>query len=207
MNFPTFSWLRKAAFSTIGRMKDQRIENLANILVHYCVKAKRGEIISVTSSYASETLVTSIYESLVKVGLNLGANDYVTKPFSIKELIARIRAFLRATSREHVQQHRFGDFTMDLRARQLKRAGALIELTPKEYELLAYFAEQRGRALTRDQILNAVWGYDVLVTQRSVDRCVTTLRNKIESDPASPTFIKAIRGVGYRFEGLLEADA
>ncbi|MBN2704359.1 MAG: response regulator transcription factor [Pontiellaceae bacterium] len=140
-------------------------------------------------------------ESDVVLGLNLGADDYVTKPFSINELLARAAAFLRRTRRtETADLVEFGDLQLDRAARRLLRDGEEIELSPKEFNLLTYFIEKTGRALTRDEILNAVWGYDCIVTSRSVDRFVTTLRNKIEPDPANPVFIHTVRQVGYRFD-------
>jgi DNA-binding response OmpR family regulator len=139
-------------------------------------------------------------ESDIVLGLNLGADDYVTKPFSIKELLARSAAFLRRTKKEEQDAYEFGPFRLDLPARRLWRKGKEVELSPKEFDLLAYFVKKPGRALTRDEILNAVWGYDCVVTGRSIDRFVTTLRNKIEANPAHPTFIHTIRQIGYRFE-------
>lgn len=139
-------------------------------------------------------------ESDVVLGLNIGADDYVTKPFSISELLARSAAFLRRTKKEVDDVVEFGDLRLDRAARRLTRAGEEIELSPKEFSLLLYFVEKSGRALTRDEILNAVWGYDCIVTSRSVDRFVTTLRNKIEPDPATPGFIHTVRQVGYRFD-------
>ena len=139
-------------------------------------------------------------ESDIVLGLNLGADDYVTKPFSIKELLARAAAFLRRAKKEVQDVCEFGDFRLDLSARRLTRKGREIELSPKEFNLLEYFVKKPGRALTRDEILNAVWGYDCVVTSRSIDRFVTTLRNKIEPDPARPIFIHTIRQIGYRFE-------
>ena len=139
-------------------------------------------------------------ESDIVLGLNLGADDYVTKPFSIKELLARAAAFLRRAKKEVQDAYEFGDFRLDLSARRLTRKGREIELSPKEFNLLEYFVKKPGRALTRDEILNAVWGYDCVVTSRSIDRFVTTLRNKIEPDPARPIFIHTIRQIGYRFE-------
>ncbi len=141
-------------------------------------------------------------ESDIILGLNLGADDYVTKPFNIQELLARVNAFLRRRRREETHQYRFGDFTLNLDSRQLLRRGKEIELTPKEFSLLALFLKRTGCALTRDEILKHVWGYDILVTSRSVDRCVNTLRTKIEPKPQTPHFIKTIRDVGYRFECL-----
>jgi two-component system alkaline phosphatase synthesis response regulator PhoP len=102
-------------------------------------------------------------------------------------------------SRQEVREVRFGDFTLNLESRQLFREGSEVALTPKEYALLALFVLRSGCALTRDEILKQVWGYDILVTDRSFDRCVNTLRNKIEPDPQAPTFIKTIRDIGYRF--------
>jgi DNA-binding response OmpR family regulator len=139
-------------------------------------------------------------ESDVVLGLNIGADDYVTKPFSINELLARSAAFLRRTKEMKEEVFEFGDLLLDHAARRLTRKGEEIELSPKEFNLLAYFIKKAGRALTRDEILNAVWGYDCMVTSRSVDRFVTTLRNKIEPNPAQPVFIHTIRQIGYRFD-------
>ena len=139
-------------------------------------------------------------ESDIVLGLNLGADDYVTKPFSIKELLARAAAFLRRARKEIQDVYEFGGFRLDSSARRLTRKGKEIELSPKEFNLLEYFVKKPGRALTRDEILNAVWGYDCVVTSRSIDRFVTTLREKIEPDPSRPIFIHTIRQIGYRFE-------
>jgi DNA-binding response OmpR family regulator len=138
-------------------------------------------------------------ESDIILGLNLGADDYVTKPFNIQELLARVNAFLRRRRRQEIRQFQFGDFTLNLDSRQLLRRGKEVVLTPKEFGLLALFIKRNGCALTRDEILKQVWGYDILVTTRSVDRCVNTLRNKIERNPQSPVWVKTIRDVGYRF--------
>jgi DNA-binding response OmpR family regulator len=135
-------------------------------------------------------------ESDVILGLNIGANDYVTKPFSIKELIARANAFMRTTLRQVEQTHRFGSCELNLASQMLLRNGKTVELTPKELGLLTLFVKQPGRALTRDQILNSVWGYDIIVTQRSVDRCINSLRSKL----GNPNHIQTVREIGYRFE-------
>jgi len=139
-------------------------------------------------------------ESDIVLGLNLGADDYVTKPFSIKELLARSAAFLRRRSQAEVKIFEFGDFEFDIDSMKLTRRGKEIKLSPKEFRLLEFFVKRQSRALTRDEILNQVWGYDCYVTQRSIDRFVTTLRNKIEPDSHRPRFIHTIREVGYRFE-------
>ncbi|MBT3201870.1 MAG: response regulator transcription factor [Phycisphaerales bacterium] len=139
-------------------------------------------------------------ESDILLGLNLGADDYVTKPFSIKELLARANAFLRRRRTATPDVHNFGDCVFDISANRLTRARAEVPLTPKEAGLLKFLVANVGRALTRNEILRRVWGYDVFVTARSIDRCINTLRKKIEPDPAHPTFIKTIREIGYRFE-------
>lgn len=133
-------------------------------------------------------------------GLEMGADDYVTKPFGIRELVARVEAFMRRRQAGVDDAPTFGPFRLDRVAHKLFRDDQEIELTSKEYRLLEYFVAQTGRALTRTDILNAVWGKAVIVTSRSVDRCVTTLRAKIEADPHEPQFIRTIRDVGYRFE-------
>ena len=139
-------------------------------------------------------------EADIVLGLNLGADDYVTKPFSIRELLARADAFMRRRRESEQRLHGFGDFELDIESHKLLRDGAEVELTPKEFRLLAFLARRSGCALTRDEILRSVWGYNIFVTPRSVDRCITTLRRKIEPDPRRPTFIKTIREIGYRFE-------
>ncbi|UCE47548.1 MAG: response regulator transcription factor [Phycisphaerales bacterium] len=139
-------------------------------------------------------------ESDIVLGLNLGADDYVTKPFSIKELLARTAAFLRRSKLTDEDIYEFGDYQLDIPARKLTQDGNEIKLSPKEFKLLELFLKKLGRALTRDEILNAVWGYDCYVGPRSIDRFVTTLRNKIEPDPHNPTFIHTIREIGYKFE-------
>ena len=139
-------------------------------------------------------------ESDIVLGLNLGADDYVTKPFSIKELLARTEAFLRRSKQADENIYEFADYSLDIPGRKLTRAGSEVKLSPKEFKLLELFLKRCGRALTRDEILNAVWGYDCYVGPRSIDRFVTTLRNKIEPDPHNPTFIHTIREIGYKFE-------
>jgi DNA-binding response OmpR family regulator len=139
-------------------------------------------------------------ESDIVLGLNLGADDYVTKPFSIKELLARVAAFIRRSRQTEQDIYEFGDCCLDIPARKLTRKGDEVKLSPKEFSLLEYFVKKPGRALTRDEILNMVWGYDSFIGSRSIDRFVTTLRNKIEPDPHNPKFIHTIREIGYKFE-------
>ena len=139
-------------------------------------------------------------EEDIVLGLNLGADDYVTKPFRISELVARVNAFLRRSKSRGASIYQFGPFKLDLTAHKLFRQGNEVELTAKEFRLLAHLASRSGCALTRDDILDAVWGRSVIVTPRSIDRCVATLRAKIEPDPHRPVFIQTIRDIGYRFE-------
>ncbi|MDP7289440.1 MAG: winged helix-turn-helix domain-containing protein, partial [Phycisphaerae bacterium] len=108
--------------------------------------------------------------------------------------------FLRRRRAAEPSEYRFGDCVLDMSADRLTRDGAEVPLTPKESGLLKLMVSRADRALTRDEILHRVWGYDVFVTARSIDRCVNTLRKKIEPDPKRPTFIKTIREIGYRFE-------
>jgi len=139
-------------------------------------------------------------ESDIILGLNLGADDYITKPFSIKELLARVRTMLRRRRQKQQPVMRAGDLELDLASHRLRRGGKEVPLTAKEFALLELFFRRAGKALTRDEILRTVWGYNVFVTSRSVDRFINTLRAKIEDDPAKPIWIKTVRQIGYRFE-------
>lgn len=133
------------------------------------------------------------------LGLGLGADDYVRKPFNIRELLARAEAVMRRATRQRPDRVIFDDCVVDLRGRQLTRSGKRVELSPKEYDLLAYLIEYEGRAMSREQIMTAVWGYDARVSDRGIDRFVTNLRKKIEKDPGDPQRLVTIRQFGYKF--------
>jgi DNA-binding response OmpR family regulator len=140
-------------------------------------------------------------------GLDLGADDYVMKPFALEELRARIRSRLRAWDRERGLATpgalRFGDVVVDFAARTATRAGVSVHLTPREFELLAFFAERPGRAVSRVELLRGVWGDDDVVS-RVIDTAILGLRKKVERDPAHPLHIVSVRGLGYRFERVAE---
>ena len=134
-------------------------------------------------------------------GLELGADDYVTKPFSLRELLARIRAVLRRPGpRRKIESFAFGDARLHPRSRQAFKAGREVVLTRKEFELLHYLVEHPGEILTRDRLLNEVWGYERFPTTRTVDNHVLRLRQKFETDPERPVHILTVHGQGYRFE-------
>ncbi len=138
------------------------------------------------------------------VGLELGADDYVTKPFSLRELIARIRALLRRLERGVAESEPpaavdLGDVQVDLAGHRLLRDGLAVPLKPKAFELLAFLIRNPGQVFTRDQLLERVWGYDYAGETRTVDVHVHWLRSAIETDPATPAYLHTVRGVGYVF--------
>jgi len=141
------------------------------------------------------------------LGLELGADDYLTKPFSPREVVARVRAILRRSQSisqplkaEKVQSIRFGDVEIFPDNYEVFIRGEVLELTPKEFELLVYLTKHRGRVLTRDQLLNAVWNYEFVGDTRIVDVHISHLREKIEPNTKKPIYIKTIRGLGYKLE-------
>jgi DNA-binding response OmpR family regulator len=131
--------------------------------------------------------------------LELGADDYVAKPFRECELMARIRAVLRRSAPRVERRICFGDVEIDVERRYIRRSGDTVKITPNEYNLLLFFIRNADQALTRDAILNEVWGYDCYPNTRTVDAHVVRLRSKLEPDPRAPRYLLTIHGVGYRF--------
>jgi two-component system OmpR family response regulator len=138
------------------------------------------------------------------VGLEIGADDYMTKPFSIRELLARVRAMLRRTKMAEtppvVERLKAGDIDIDVPRHQAYLAGTMLELTPKEFDLLVFLAKNNGLVFSREQLLEKVWGYDYSGDTRTVDVHIRWLRQKIETDPGHPRYLVTVRGTGYKLE-------
>ena len=137
------------------------------------------------------------------VGLKLGADDYVTKPFEMMELLARVEAKLRrAPDALHpAEGHQFGDIRIDFRRAEVTKGSAPLDLSAREFQLLRYFIEHRGATLTREELLNEVWGYNAMPSTRTVDVHVAWLRQKVEPNPRHPQYILTVHGMGYKFAG------
>jgi DNA-binding response OmpR family regulator len=152
-------------------------------------------------------MLTARGQEIDKVlGLKLGADDYVTKPFSFMELMARVEAVLRRCGSDRVSRttlgsHSFGDVAVDFDHHEARKADEPIELSPREFQLLAYFVQHRGEVLSREQLLDAVWGYDTIPFTRTVDTHVAKLRKKIEDNPSDPKFLITVHRLGYKFLG------
>ncbi|MBE3553563.1 MAG: response regulator transcription factor [Thermicanus sp.] len=157
-------------------------------------------------------MLTARGEDLERIlGLELGADDYITKPFLIREVVARVKAILRRTISnvysEEEETIQIGDLLIHTERYEVYLKGVPIELTPKEFELLLYLAKNRGRVLTREQLLNKVWNYDFMGDSRIVDVHISHLREKIEEDPKQPRHIRTVRGLGYKFEDRNEEQS
>jgi len=146
-------------------------------------------------------LTAKTHEDEKVLGLELGADDYVTKPFSPRELRARIQAVLRRVTGESQGVYRFGECEADFDRGEVRRGGVSVNVSALEFRLLEAFVRHRGRVLSREQLIDAAWGPETVVTDRVVDTHVLNLRKKIEPVPAKPRYIRGVRGRGYRFEG------
>ena len=172
---------------------DLMLPKMSGIEVTRAIRAKSSvPIIMLTAKAAEADRV---------VGLELGADDYVVKPFSPRELVARVRAVLRRYEGEGMEVERIiaGGLEIDLKTRELKVDGREVDLTPTEFDLLAYLARHPGQVFTRLQLLREVQGYTYDSFARTIDTHVKNLRRKIEADPKSPRYILTVHGVGYRF--------
>jgi two-component system alkaline phosphatase synthesis response regulator PhoP len=160
-------------------------------------KALRGE-----GFEAPIIMLTARGQEIDKVvGLELGADDYVTKPFSIRELLARVRAILRRTEgkKQRLSRYHFADVEMDFEAYRAKKAGEPLDMSPREFELLRYLIERKGETVTRDRLLEDVWGYESYPSTRTVDTHIAKLRAKIGDSGSEPRWILTIHGLGYKF--------
>ena len=149
-------------------------------------------------------MLTARGQEIDKVlGLKTGADDYVTKPFSFLELMARVEAVLRRSSKaaETVESAQFGDVEVNFKSFEATKGGRAIELSPREFKMLKYFVEHRGEVVTRDQLLDHVWGYEGLPLTRTVDMHIAKLRQKIEDTPSDPRHVITVHRVGYKFTG------
>jgi len=149
-------------------------------------------------------MLTARGQEIDKVlGLKLGADDYVTKPFGFMELMARVEALLRRSTGQSAvaEAYRFGDVSVDFRKAELRRKGKLVEMSAREFRLLHYFVQHRGEVVPREKLLDEVWGYEEAPLTRTVDMHVAKLRKKIEARPADPQFLLTVHGLGYKFTG------
>ncbi len=189
-----------------GALQRVRKESFDLILLDVMLPGKDGfEVCRDLRRGGSKTpiimLTAKTRETEKVLGLEIGADDYVTKPFSPRELRARVKAALRRTAEDEARVYRFGDAEVDFGRCELRRTGKPVALTALEFKLLSALIRSGGKVLSRNQLLDLVWGHDTFVTDRVVDNHVVTLRKKVEPDPSKPRYIVSVRGLGYRFDG------
>lgn len=168
-----------------------------------CRELRRAGVVTPILMLTARTM-----EAEKVLGLELGADDYVTKPFGTRELRARVRALLRRSRVQVTREvYTFGDVEVDFKRAELRREGAVVELTPIEFRMLSMFIKSQGRVLTREQLLSGAWDGTAFASERVVDNHIANLRRKIEADPGAPRYLRNVRGLGYRFDGELENRA
>lgn len=212
-NLETANYEVVTATNGVDALKYARGQHFDAILLDLMLPQMDG--VEVTRQLRQDKIATPIIMITAKTdefdkvfGLELGADDYITKPFSPREVLARLKAVLRRTktdlkeSADHNSSHqlRIGDILIDESTVSVSVAQRPIKLTPKEFELLVYLVKRPNQVLKRDQLLEGVWGFDYAGQTRMVDIHISHLRDKIESDPKHPVYLKTVRGFGYRFE-------
>ena len=181
-------------------------ENIALIILDLMLPSKNGiEICTDLRKKGINTpilMLTSKKEEMDKVlGLEIGADDYVTKPFSVRELMARIKALLRRKQEivKEIEEYAFGEVKLDFKKQSAMKNNQTIDLSTTEFKILKYFIEHEGEVVTRDNLLDKVWGYDVFPTSRTVDNYILTIRKQIEDDPSKPIHLLTVPKSGYKF--------
>ncbi|SHE89115.1 response regulator transcription factor [Clostridium fallax] len=196
------------AYNGIDAIKKAKEEKPSLILLDLMIPGKDGYDVCKEIRKNEETcnipiiMITAKGEELDKIlGLELGADDYITKPFSIRELIARVRAVLRRTTvvSNYDKSLKMGNLEIDFVKHEILKNGKKVDLTLKEFELLENLIKNKGKVLTREVLLDKIWGYEYIGETRTVDVHIRHLRKKIEDDDKNPKFIETIRGIGYRF--------
>lgn len=191
----------------IDALKIARSEKLGLILLDLMLPGMDGYDVckeirkDISISSTPIIMITAKGDEFDKVlGLELGADDYLTKPFSIREMLARVKAVLRRTMLHQVDKsYRFGNIFVNFDKHEVEKKEEKIELTLKEFELLEILINNKGRVLTRDFLLDKIWGYEYIGETRTVDVHIRHLRQKIEDDDKNPMYIETVRGIGYRF--------
>ena len=181
-------------------------ENIALIILDLLLPSKNGiEICTDLRKKGINTpilMLTSKKEEMDKVlGLEVGADDYVTKPFSVRELLARVKALLRRKNEitKDIEDYSFGSVQIDFKKQTAAKKNRLIELSTTEFKILKFFIEHEGEVVTRDNLLDKVWGYDVFPTSRTVDNYILAIRKQIEDDPSAPKHLITVPKAGYKF--------